>query len=159
MDEAFPDNPVHLESLHGFAGFYIGKAQEIAGIDRNTADPTVGKIIHRPDGTPTGVMEMLAQNLVNQHIAQPTLEDTKVNIIAGLNTLAAEGVTSAHEAGMGPDRLQGFKELADEGRLPIRVYGMLNGNDEALMKEWFASGPHIDQNGMFTVRAIKVFYD
>jgi predicted amidohydrolase YtcJ len=159
LDEVFPDNPLRLESLHGFAGFYNGKALEIAGIDRNTSDPEVGKIIRRTDGTPTGVMETLAQGLVNQHIAPPTLEDIKANIVAGLNTLAAVGVTSVHEAGMGADRLQGFKELADEGRLPIRVYGMLNGNDEVLMNEWFANGPLIDQNGMFTVRSIKVFYD
>lgn len=159
LDEAFPDNPVHLESLHGFAGFYNGKALEIAGIDGNTADPEVGKIIRRADGTPTGVMETLAQTLVNQHIAPPTLEDIKANIVAGLNALAAVGVTSAHEAGMGADRLQGFKELAEEGRLPIRVYGMLNGNDEALMSKWFADGPLVDETGMFTVRSIKVFYD
>ncbi|MBM3262170.1 MAG: amidohydrolase [candidate division Zixibacteria bacterium] len=159
LDLAFPDNPVHLESLHGFAGFYNGKALSLAGIDRSTPDPEVGKILSRADGEPTGVMETLAQNLVNRHIPAPTLEDIEDNIVVGLETMASAGVTSVHEAGMRPDRVQAFKNLAAAGRLPIRVYGMLDGNDETLMNEWFATGPLIDPAGLFTVRSIKVFYD
>ncbi|MBT5874654.1 MAG: amidohydrolase family protein, partial [Candidatus Latescibacteria bacterium] len=58
-----------------------------------------------------------------------------------------------------PDRVAAYKELAVEGRLPIRVYGMLDGNDEDLMQAWFESGPLVDENLRFTVRSIKVFYD
>jgi predicted amidohydrolase YtcJ len=159
LDAAFPDNPLHLESLHGFAGFYNGRALMEAGIDRNTPDPEVGKIIRRPDGEPTGVMETLAQNMINRHIPPPTMEDMKENILAGLSVMAAAGVTSVHEAGMSPARLQAFQALANENRLPIRVYGMLDGNDDALMSAWFARGPMIDEKTMFTVRSIKVFYD
>ena len=159
LDEAFPDNPLRLESLHGFAGFYNGKALEVASIDRNTADPKGGKIIRRSNGEPTGVMEVLAQGLVNTHIPPPTEADIKENIIAGLKTMAAAGVTQIHEAGMGPDRVAAFQSLAQEGRLPIRVYGMLDGNNETLMSRWFESGPLVDEDMMFTVRSIKVFYD
>ncbi|MDJ0836570.1 MAG: amidohydrolase [Acidobacteriota bacterium] len=159
LDTAFPDNPIHLESLHGFAGFYNGKALEAAGIDTATPDPKVGTILRREDGTPTGVMLTLAQGLVNKHIPADTPETTRDAIVAGLQTMAAAGVTSVHEAGMDSERLQAFRDLADAGKLPVRVYGMLNGNDEALMDQWFASGPLIDPNAFFSVRSIKVFYD
>ena len=156
LDEAFPDNPLRLESLHGFAGFYNGKALDLAGIDRNTADPEGGKIIRRHNGEPTGVMEVLAQGLVNTHVPPPTEADIKENIIAGLKTMAAAGVTQVHEAGMGPGRVAAFQSLAQEGRLPIRVYGMLDGNNETLMSQWFENGPQIDKDMMFTPSAFAV---
>jgi len=159
LDEAFPDNPVALASLHGFAGFYNGAALTRAGVDRETADPEGGRILRRDDGAPTGVMLALGQGLVDRHIPQADIEALKNAILEGLWTLAAAGVTSVHEAGMDAARVRAFRELAEAERLPIRVYGMLNGNDAALMDDWFARGPLIDGNAMFTVRAIKVFYD
>lgn len=159
LDEAFPNHPVVLESLHGFAGFYNGKALEAAGVDANTPDPEVGQILKRPNGEPTGVMLTLAQKLVTQHVPPDGLEEIKAAIVAGLETMSREGVTSVHEAGMSEIHVRAFQELADAGALPIRVYGMLNGNDEALMKDWFQQGIRVDEKGFFTVRSIKVFYD
>jgi predicted amidohydrolase YtcJ len=159
LDEAFPNNPVRLQSLHGFAGFYNGKALEIAGIDADTPDPEVGRIIRREDGSPTGVMETLAQQLVNQHIPGETVEQAKDAILAGTKALLNEGITSIHEAGLNPTVLQAYMELADEGRLPLRVYGMVNGNDDSLMQAWFARGPFSHPSGKLDIRSIKVFYD
>ena len=159
LDAAFPDHPVKLESLHGFAGFYNGKALAIAGIDRDTADPEVGNILRREDGEPTGVLLTLAQGLVNRHVPEPGPEQTEAAILRGLEIMAAEGVTSVHEAGMDAQRVAAFQALAQQGELPIRVYGMLDGNDDALMETWFSQGPLIDPDLWFTVRAIKVFYD
>lgn len=159
LDEAFPNNPVHLESLHGFAGFYNGKALEVAGIDRDTPDPDVGNILHRPDGEPTGVMLTLAQNLVNRFVPEPSQDVTEDAIVAGLLEMAQAGVTSVHEAGMRPQDVKAFQALAERGALPIRVYGMLDGNDDPLMSDWFASGIADDPQDFLDIRAIKVFYD
>jgi predicted amidohydrolase YtcJ len=159
LDEAFPVNPVRLQSLHGFGGFYNGKALEIAGIDANTPDPEVGRIMRRTDGTPTGVMETLAQQLVNQHIPAETVAEAKEAILLGAETLLQAGVTTVHEAGVSPTVLQAYMELAKAEKLPIRVYAMLNGNDDKLMEEWFERGPYVDPNGYLFVRSIKVFYD
>ena len=159
LDAAFPDNPVHLESLHGFAGFYNGAALAAAGIDRDTPDPEVGDILKRQDGTPTGVMLTLAQGLINQHIPEPSAERLQQAIKAGLAEMAAAGVTSIHEAGMARADVDAFKALRARNELPIRVYGMLDGNDEPLMREWFASGPLDDADDLLDIRGIKVFYD
>lgn len=159
LDKAFPRNPVRLESLHGFAGFYNEQALEVAGINAATPNPTGGQILRRADGKPTGVLLTLAQQLVNARVPAETPAVMKKNIIAGLAALAQVGVTSVHEAGIPRERVAAYRELAATERLPIRVYGMLDGNDAELMKEWFARGPLIDPEARLTIRSIKIYYD
>jgi len=159
LDVAFPDNPVKLESLHGFAGFYNGAALDIAGIDRDTPNPDIGDILRRDNGDPTGVMLTLAQGLVNQHIPAYSTSQLEEAILAGLSKMGAAGVTSIHEAGMTPADVTAFKSLAAKGELPIRVYGMLDGNNKDLMVDWFSSGPLDDPQDWLDIRGIKVFYD
>ena len=159
VDAAFPNNPIKMESLHGFGGFYNGAALEIAGINKDTPEPEIGNILRREDGEPTGVMLTLAQSLVNKHVPPYDFEDRKTAIRAGLLKMGRAGVTSIHEAGMTPEDVAAFQTLADSGELPIRVYGMLDGNNEALMQDWFKRGYQDDPKDMFDVRGIKVFYD
>ena len=159
IDAAFPDNPIKMESLHGFGGFYNGAALKIAGIDKDTPEPEVGNILRRENGEPTGVMLTLAQDLVNKHVPPYNFEDRITAIRAGLLKMGLAGVTSVHEAGMTPEDVTAFQALADNGELPIRVYGMLDGNNESLMQDWFARGYQDDPDDMFDVRGIKVFYD
>ena len=159
LDAAFPDNPIKLESLHGFGGFYNGAALKIAGIDKDTPEPEVGNILRRENGEPTGVMLTLAQGLVNKHVPEPSPAQLEEAILAGLNKMAAAGVTSIHEAGMKPQDVTAFKALASKDALPIRVYGMLDGNDETLMQDWFAQGPLDDPQDFLDIRGVKVFYD
>jgi predicted amidohydrolase YtcJ len=83
----------------------------------------------------------------------------KKNIVTGLTALAQVGVTSVHEAGISRERVAAFRALAAAGQLPIRVYGMLDGNDVELMKEWYARGPLIDPQAWLTIRAVKIYYD
>ena len=159
LDAAFPDNPVALESLHGFAGFYNGAALDIAGIDAESSDPEVGQILRRKTGEPTGVMLTLAQDLIRRHIPAPDQDRLEQAIIAGLTEMAGAGVTAVHEAGMGPDDVAAFQALAERSALPIRVYGMLDGNDENLMQVWFERGILDDPKDWLDIRGIKVFYD
>ena len=159
IDDAFPNNPVKMESLHGFGGFYNGAALQIAGIDKDTPEPDVGNILRRENGEPTGVMLTLAQGLVNPHVPAISFEDRKTAIKAGLLKMGQAGVTSVHEAGMTSEDVEAFQALADAGELPIRVYGMLDGNNESLMQTWFAKGYQDDPDDMFDVRGVKVFYD
>ena len=69
------------------------------------------------------------------------------------------GVTSIHEAGMAADDVTAFLALAERGELPIRVYGMLDGNDKTLMQSWFARGALDDPDDWLDIRGVKVFYD
>ncbi|MGJ8562063.1 MAG: amidohydrolase [Alphaproteobacteria bacterium] len=159
LDAAFPNNPVALESLHGFGGFYNGAALKIANIDENSPEALNGKILRRENGEPTGVMLVSAQELVNTHI--PPISNAQIEdaIVAGLETMMKQGVTSVHEAGMTGQDVEAFQNLAKHKKLPIRVYGLLNGNDKALMDGWFTRGILDDPKDWLDIRSIKVYYD
>ena len=159
IDISFPNNPVALESLHGFAGLYNDYALKLANINSATKDPDIGNIIRRKNGEPTGVMLTLAQDLIQPFIPEPSNKKIKNAIVAGLNNMALAGVTSIHEAGMTPKDVEAFIALKKSNSLPIRVYGMLDGNNDELIKHWFAQGPLDDKNDFLDIRSIKIFYD
>jgi len=159
LDQAFPQNPVKLASLHGFASFYNGLALAISGISAQTSDPEGGTILRNPDGSPTGVMLTLAKRMVDKHVPALTREQERDAIVKGLNILAAEGVTSVHEAGINRVRLPVWEDLAKYGQLPIRVYGLLDGNDSQLVSDWTKRGPYQSEDQFFTVKGFKIFYD
>lgn len=159
LDIAFPDNPIRLQSLHGFASFYNAKALELAGINATTPEPEVGRIIRRADGSPTGTMETSAQALVNKVIPEKDTEYYKKAIIKGLDNISKAGVTAVHEAGIKRNTMEAWMQVHAEGKLPIRVYGMLDGNDSLMLAEWFEKGPSMPADGFFWVKGIKIFYD
>lgn len=159
LSTAFPDNPIALESLHGFGAMANAKALEIAGIDRDRDDPPGGTILRKANGAPTGVLLTLSQALLFEHVPAPTQAQREEAIKAGLSQMAKAGVTSVHEAGMSREDVAAFRALADRGELPIRVFGMLNGNDDELMADWFASGPLDDPDDWLDIGGIKVFFD
>ena len=69
------------------------------------------------------------------------------------------GLTSIHEAKVTPLIVQAFHELVREGRMPLRVYAMLDGADKNLVDEWLKRGPEIDPHHQLTIRSFKLFAD
>jgi len=159
LSVAYPDTPIALEALHGFAAMANDAALAKAGITATTPDPEGGTILHREDGQPSGVLLTLSQGLLFDAVPSADQAQIEQAIVAGLETMAAAGVTSIHEAGMEARDVEAFKALAERGELPIRVFGLLNGNDGALMAEWFDRGPLDDPQDRLDIGGIKVFYD
>ncbi|MEL6687718.1 MAG: amidohydrolase [Pseudomonadota bacterium] len=159
ISAAFPDNPVALESLHGFGAMANAKALEIVGIDDDTPNPEGGTILRDETGAATGVLLTLAQALLFEKVPAPDDAQIEAAIIAGLNRMAEAGVTSVHEAGMTARDVRAFQAIAGQGRLPIRVVGLLNGNDTDLMNHWFERGIEDDPKDWLDIRGIKVFFD
>lgn len=55
--------------------------------------------------------------------------------------------------------LQAFRELIRQGRMPLRLYAILDGADSALVNEWLARGPEVDPTHRLTIRSFKLFAD
>jgi predicted amidohydrolase YtcJ len=55
--------------------------------------------------------------------------------------------------------LQAFRELIRQGRMPLRIYAILDGADAALVQQWLARGPEIDPQHRLTIRSFKLFAD
>ena len=160
LTEAAPNNPVFLASLHGFAGWVNKRALDIAGITRDTRDPENGRIIRDESGEPAGVLANRAQDLVTRHLPPLTLEQVKRAIELAAQECVRNGLTSVHEARVTTIMIQAFRELIKEGRLPLRIYVILDGADKILVNDWLTRGPEIDAAGQrLTVRSVKLFAD
>jgi len=55
--------------------------------------------------------------------------------------------------------LQAFRELIRQGRMPLRIYAILDGADSTLVSEWLAHGPEVDSQHRLTIRSFKLFAD
>jgi predicted amidohydrolase YtcJ len=160
LSDASPDNPVFLVGLHSFAAWANKKALATAGITAATKDPDNGKILrHETTGEPTGILLNHAQDLVESHVPPMPLEQTKKAIELAAQECIRNGLTSVHEARVSSVMIQAYRELLQEGRLPVRVYAMLDGADRALVEDWLKRGPEIDPQHQLTIRAFKLFAD
>ena len=104
---------------------------ELAGIDRDTADPPGGTIVRDADGNPTGLLRETAQRIVDARIAEDNADRDPAEVEAQMRRmvqLAAEealskGVTTFHDAGADFATIDFFRRLAGEGRAagaPVR---------------------------------------
>jgi predicted amidohydrolase YtcJ len=160
LSRASPNNPVFLVGLHTFAAWANKQAFAVAGITASTKDPDNGKILHdEKTGEPTGILLNRAQALVESHIPAVTLEQTKKSIELAARECLRNGLTSVHEARVSALTIEAYRDLLREGRLPLRVYAMLDGADPALVEEWLKRGPEIDRHHQLTIRAFKLFAD
>jgi predicted amidohydrolase YtcJ len=155
-----PNNPVYLVGLHTFAAWANKRALEVAGINKNTADPENGKILRDlQTGEPTGILLNRAQNLVESHIPPMTLPQVEHAIELAGRECARNGLTSVHEAKVTPIMVDAFRDLIRKNRVPLRVYAMLDGADPQLVPTWLQRGPEIDPQHRLTIRAFKLFAD
>ena len=160
LSEVSPDNPVYLGHASGHAGFVNKKAMEIAGIDSDTRFSGDGEVVKDASGAPTGVLNELAQSLVQPHIPPPSLMQRERALSLALEELSLNGVTSFQDAGSGQADIDLFKTFMANGALTSRVWVMLSGQDEALLRRWFARGPEINLgDDRLTIRAVKLVAD
>ncbi len=160
LSEATPQNPVFLVGLHTFAAWANQRALELAGINKDTKDPENGKILRdEKTGEPTGILLNRAQDLVSKRIPPMTLVQAKRAMQLAARECVRNGLTSVHEAKVTPLMVEAFHELVREGRMPLRVYGMLDGADKNLVEEWLKRGPEIDPHHQLTIRSFKLFAD
>ncbi len=154
-----PDNPVYLAGLHGYAAWGNALAFERAGITAATPAPEGGEIRKGRDGRPTGIVLNRAVDLLARAVPAPTPAQLEQRVLRALQTMAGAGYVMVSQAGADRGLMTVFDSLDVQGRLPIRMYAMVEARDTALSREWIARGPRLDPRGWLTVRAIKAFAD
>lgn len=158
IDRVISDRPVWLRRIDGHAGWANTAAMRAAGITKDTKDPQGGRIIRDAAGSPTGVFVDEAQELIDSKVPPPSFELRKKRVLAAAKNIAQNGLVEIHDAGADADTIRAVRELITENRFPIRVYTMLS-DDEKLLKEWFTTGPLLDEGHQLTVRAVKMYAD
>jgi predicted amidohydrolase YtcJ len=159
LDAVVSDRPVLLERVDGHALWLNSAALRAAGITRDTADPAGGRIERDADGNPAGVLVDKAMDLMDQVVPRPDAAESMSALKAALAHMNSVGLTSAGDAGVHADTIRLYRQLADQGELPVRMYAMIMdvGEDfRALSKD----GPLIGYGqDRLTVRSVKLFAD
>lgn len=160
LSKISPKNPVFLEHASGHAGFANARAMEIAGISRGTQSEAGGEVIKDPAGNPTGVFTENAQALIRRHIPSGTDAQNRLALETAIQKSLANGLTSFRDAASGGEAIDLYHDFLKEGKLKLRLWVMLDGQDEKLLEQWFARGPEIGSGDRFlTIRAVKLFAD
>jgi hypothetical protein len=163
-----PGNPVLLEHASGHASFANDAALAAASIDSETPDPDGGTIVRTPEGEATGLLRETAQDLLNEAVEQynarlpleqaEQLHRQQVQL-AGEEALQ-HGVTSFHDAGESFEIIDFYRQLEQEGALPVRLYVMVRGESIEEMDQGLPQYKMVAEgNDFLVVRSIKLQID
>ena len=162
-----PNNPVLLTHASGHAGFANAKALELAGITNATRDPAGGTIVRDRRGAATGLLRETAAGLVSRaaerwEAERPVAEREALARrqveLAGAEALA-NGITSFHDAGVSFQTVDFYRRMAEEGRLPVRLYVMIREPAAAMDTALYRYRLVGFADHHLTVRAIKKSID
>jgi predicted amidohydrolase YtcJ len=162
-----PKHPVLLTHASGHATFANAEAMRLAEVTSQTKNPSGGEIVKDSQGNAIGVFRETAAGIVSRartraesgRTAKQRQDDLHKAIALASDECLANGVTSFQDAGSSFDVIDTFKELANLGKLKVRLWVMVRAGKAALEKllpqylilglgDWF-----------LTVRAIKVTLD
>ena len=158
LDDIIPDRPVFLRRIDGHAAWGNSEALRLAGITADTPDPEGGEILRDEQGEPTGILIDNAVDLVVEVIPEVGPEETRRRIRMAIDHCVAHGLTGVHEAGVSWERARIYRDLAEKDELDLRVYAMYADKPATLAKA-LAAGPLFTDDGMLTIRAIKLYSD
>jgi len=167
LSKISPDNPVMLEHASGHSCLANAKAMELGGVTKMTPNPAGGEIVRDAQGNPIGAFRETAQGLIGRPLYGSELQKTEAEraeqegkaIELAVEECLSKGVTSVHDAGASFDTIDKYRELAEQGKLGVRIYAMIGEDNPGLE-------PRISQyriigagQNHLTVRAIKRLLD
>ncbi len=155
LSDAVPDHPVWLSRVDGHAGLANTAAMEAAGVSRETESPEGGDILRGAEDQPTGVFVDNAEELIARAIPRNASATPEKLILLAQERCLKYGLTGVHDMGIGHDEIETYKALEGDGRLDLRIYGVIHG---ALAEAYFEANP-IRVSDRFTLRACKLYVD
>jgi len=157
IDAVVSDRPVWLKRIDGHAGWANSAAMKIAGIDNDTPDPVGGKILRDDNGSATGIFIDNAMELIVASLPEADKDDYRTALLNAVETLAAEGITSVHDAGIDLMNAEVYLSMADNDELGIRIYAMTGGAGDvldAIGEPLYAYG-----NDHLEIASVKIYSD
>ena len=123
LDEVFGDQPVFIYMEGQHESIANSKALELAGIDKNTPDPTGARLGRDANGELNGVLyEDPAASLIEQKIPPISLEKKSEGLIRAMALMHAYGYTGAFDAQYGAEStIAAYGNLMKSGPLPMHI--------------------------------------
>lgn len=163
LSKVSPNNPVLLSHASGHGLFANEKAMQLAGVSAETPSPLGGEIVRDNSGKAIGVFEERAMSVIykvyQEYLETLSEEDRKKQWLKGIELAQkeclAKGITSFQDAGSSFKDLDGYKELAEAGKLDLRLWAMIRHSSKDMEGKlsvfpWIGLG-----NNYLTVRGIK----
>jgi predicted amidohydrolase YtcJ len=121
IDSVTPNHPVWVNRLDGHMSLANSKALAFARVTREVKEIEGGEIVRDANGEPTGLLKDNAMSLVNRAVPPRSPEMGERALLAAMNHVAAQGVTSVVHVGTWDD-LAVFERAHKAGKLKTRVY-------------------------------------
>ncbi len=140
LDEAAPNHPVLIGHRGGHTIFVNSAALRLAGVDEHTPDPKGGRYEHDSSGKVTGfVADAAAENIRKLIPEKITRDDLREGASLISKMFTAKGVTSACDADLAHDGVQGYQDARDSGDLSFRTYCLIHVAD---LQKFMDAGIH-----------------
>ena len=122
LDEVTGDTPTILRAWDYHTAWVNTAALEAGGIDADTPDPELGRIVRRENGTPLGTLQEAAANNFLADVAPPFSLEQRVTAIEQATREYAElGMTWVQDAWVEPHDVEHYLVAAAQDRLHTRV--------------------------------------
>jgi predicted amidohydrolase YtcJ len=134
LDEATIDHPVSVAHRGGHTTWYNSKAFELAGVTKDTPDPSDGRFF-RENGELTGRVAENARAVLNRAGRRETFtaEQRRERARNGMRHMSelfnACGLTSVHNAGTSSDAILAYEDCRKHGELTHRAYMMIRSQE------------------------------
>ena len=120
LDRVTGGRPALLSRKDGHSVWLNSRTLALAGIDRDTPDPSGGSIARTEAGEPTGILLENANDLAYRVVPEYTWEERRRALLRIIGECNQRGLTSVHIP-EGPDTLALLRELRDHDQLTIRA--------------------------------------
>ena len=157
LDAVAPSHPVFLRRIDSHSVWVNSYVLTKAQIDKDTPDPTGGKIHRTKEGSPTGILVDKAVMNIYSLMPQPSIAETVNHTHIALEECLKNGITMVHNAATTKVEMDAFKKLSQTHLLPIKIYAMaVVPADEG--HAYLKKGPEIVSPHLET-RCLKFFMD
>src|SRR4051812_25662779 len=163
LDAVVPDRPAVMTCYDGHSVWVNSKALALAGITKDTPNPTNGIVVKDPKtGEPTGHLKESATALVNKVRPKPTDADRRAALRKAVAHAHQFGVTSVQNAGTSFEDVELYKEALRAGELQVRAYLAMSTSSattEADLDRMEQTRKALGDDPTLTTGAVKIYAD
>jgi predicted amidohydrolase YtcJ len=162
LDAILPDRPAFFDNRDGHGAWVNSRALELAGIRRETPDPSGGRIERDAEGEPQGTLHEHAMELVRELLPPVTAAEWEAGVLRAQAVFHQLGITAWQDARIDdPLHLAAYRTVAERGELTMRVEGNLlweRGRGDEQVEELLAMRAEAPV-GRLRIRGAKIFVD
>jgi predicted amidohydrolase YtcJ len=162
LDAILPDRPAFFENRDGHGAWVNSRALELAGITKDTPDPSGGRIERDVAGQPQGTLHEHAADLVSDLLPPTTQDEWETGILRAQALYHELGLTAWQDASIYTEaQLAAYKAVAGRGELTMRTEGNLlweRGGAENQVERLLAARAEASV-GRLRIRGAKIFVD